>query len=322
MKINHIKNSNYKNTSFKGAFLLQGPEKDVKALYALIEKENTAVNALTGGFNLNNGLLVLTQGHMLSANKIINEKAANYVVKTSEIWDGLRQNISKNIIDFSPRIGQYMKYFTQKAEGMTFYLGKYNESNSEYLLLNHCEFNEPVLLSDGLKELGSKQIYLENRWRSFDFKPRGLITAAINTFKNDAKFNTQKVNKLLGAGKDSIVLGLNEKEALKISQKPCYPITTKSFDLPIIDKGINKPEKLYWCKNPKGENEFEERITEPEMKDLIDKIKKEGCETNGELYIAYSFQAVKWNDKVYLVDYDAVDEFGTSRMYDYSKDKY
>lgn len=323
-------NINTPQIPFAGRYTIQGKKDKVEALYDFILDENTKVGIPTDMVEYPSGLrMVLTNNDIFIKSKMTTQRKAfehsNYHIKANDLIDNKNQ-LKNNIIFFSTEKGLYSKIYSTKLDDVTLYPYRTNGKPEKRLRVKSiCDFQEEIPLAEAIKKIRAINYtkYKEgSQQATFWVRANENETPeVIKTIEENPKLNKLKTNKLIGAGAYTMVFDIGDQKVLKISSSPCFPKKLEPFDLPILDKGVDKERKIYWCIVPKALNETENRITPVELKELTETIKMNGYKTSLD-FIGYDFahQAVKWNGKIYLTDYDCVMNLdGSSRMFKIKK---
>jgi len=311
--------------NFNGLYIIRGNKKNAIPLYNLIKQENKLAGIPTDCVQLSNGeVFVLTEDDTEKKDSIKTPQEAHKIaytyVNTNHLYDDNTKNINENITSFKPITGEYERIYPMDYEGMKFY--PYKQDAHLYYepeMKCKCEFNKEIPLGDAIKkiyETDCKAFIHDNSKSHFILRANESSEERIlKTIQSNQKLKDLKTKKLVGAGSFNMLFDIGDEKILKISDHPCAPKKTESFDLPIIDKGKDEEQKIYWCITPKGQNETESRIKIYEIKDVLDQISSAGYKTAIDIGYDYPHQFVRWNNKVCLADYDCAElASGKSRM--------
>lgn len=314
-------NNVQEKTSFTGRYFVEGSKKAVNNLYEIIKKENLGLHIMTDCCDFSpNAKLILTGDDLKFKSSEMDEESAlnltDFFIKADDVLNKLKSGLRKSIPLFNTNTGLYQTIKAQKIDGMTFY--KYANNNLSYGFEKICKFPKKISLTDALKKIDELRTSkaIKNKNEVFYVYAIPEIDKACSAISKTPSLSKLKTNKLLGAGTSSMVFDIGDGKALKLSHKPCYPQKLESFDLPIIEKNYVQEDGIYYCINKKALNYSDTRISQTQIKDLMDEIKAKQYILRPDFNVNNPEQVVILDGKAYLADYDCVlNPDGSSRMF-------
>lgn len=327
MRFNNVKNLNIKQNSqsFQGKYLLKGPRNDIEALYALIKKENDIIGSVTDFFDLSDDVRTVVVDKHLINNLHSENDVLSYVVKASEVWDSVKNTVAEKVHSFYPREGCYIISESIELDDFSFIKSSYNvRSNLDdkgLCLENFCDFKQELPFKDAfntLNRLNRKYFTVDGAQKSFSVMPFSIHSYfKIPESIADSQFFSQfRVNKFLGSGAHSIHFDIGDEKVLKISTVPCCPKVSEDFDVNVYDTDFSAVDKVHWGIVQRGKSQIETRISEPDMKILLDNIHNKGFYTMEDLKVFSFQQAVKVQGETKLADFESAYPLGGGRLYD------
>lgn len=322
------------NVSFKSIYMLKGTPEQVQGLYSLIKTENTLLEVATDcvDFPKYNAKMIFTEESVASIGEFIKKqwrevkKYAELKINLPDIWNSDKGELLSSVVFLNTIKGQYKRVFDVKSGQNLFKTVKTNNPKLDFGELQaYCKFDKNISIVEAFQKMNEF-----NKFGVLDlvsgkkyYFPSGMIKPQnfIEMINDEPNLRKIKVNELLGAGDHSAIFAINDKKAIRVSIEPSFPVIPQTFDLPIRGGKAVNPD-LYWCKTSNEQNWLQTRITQFEIKQLINKIKQKNFRVIPDLTETTPNQVirrkgVRYNGKILLADSETVsNKDGTSRLYD------